>query len=370
MKGSIQRRGHNWRVVVEAPPDPVTGVRRQVVRQINGKLPLRDAEALKARLLVEVGAGQHVGHDATLDELLDAWLAGAKLAVSTRRDYASARKLITEPMRRTPVWKIRARDLDALYLEVGRRVGPDRVRRVHNIIRRALAQAVKWGWVARNVAVDASPPAASRPDPRPPSIDEVRRLLAAADDELVTWLRVEAGLGARRGEVCALRWSDIDLVGGTATIRAALADGGPGVGLVVKETKTERSRTVALDTATTRVLREHRRLCAERALAVGSPMTGECWLFARDAEGMIPVRPDTISKRFADLRDGLSLGHVKLKDLRHFVITQLLAAGVDPRTVAGRAGHARTSTTLDIYAAFVPARDRDAADLLGRLIGE
>src|SRR5262245_60687536 len=63
-----------------------------------------------------------------------------------------------------------------------------------------------------------------------------------------------------------------------------------------------------------------------------------------------------------------ALEHLKIHGLRHFVATELLTAGIDVRTVANRLGHARTSTTLDIYWAWVPARDRDAADHLGTVL--
>lgn len=369
MKGSVQRRGDRWRIVVEAPRDPVTGKRRQVVRTLDGNLKRRDVDDVLARLLVEVGAGQHSGPDTTLDGLIDAWLHVAQLSPTTRLDYGYARTKIPERLRQTLVHKLTARDLDALYADLAAAgLGPDRIRRVHGIVRRALAHAVRWGWVARNVAVDASPPAPASASPKPPTVDEVRRLLAAADGELVTWLRLEAGLGARLGEMCALRWSDVDLDAGVVTIQRSIARTKGGI--VAKSTKTERARTVALDAFSAAALREHRREAAERALALGLALPSDAYVFARDATGMTPWRPDSLSRKVRKLRERIGLDHVELRSLRHFVITQLLAAGVDVRTVAGRAGHKRTSTTLDIYAAFVPVQDRHAADLMGRLVGE
>ncbi|MEO6654188.1 MAG: tyrosine-type recombinase/integrase [Ilumatobacteraceae bacterium] len=75
-----------------------------------------------------------------------------------------------------------------------------------------------------------------------------------------------------------------------------------------------------------------------------------------------------MTRRWERLRRSAGLGHVKLHGLRHFVATELLTAGIDVRTVANRLGHARTSTTLDIYWAWVPARDRQAADHLQRIL--
>lgn len=358
-----------WRLVVDAPPDPVTGKRRQVTRRLPKGTPKREAEERLARLIVEVGGGSHTGADSTLDQLIDAWLDVAKLSPSTRRDYGYARKLLPDRLRATPIYKVTARDLDALYAQLERDgLGPDRIRRVHGIVRRSMVYAVRWGWLPRNVAQDASPPAPAATTPKPPTVDEVKRLMAAADGELVTWLRLEAGLGARLGEMCALRWSDVNLDAGVVTVQRSIAIATGGI--VAKGTKTDRARTVALDSGTLSALREHRREAAERSLALGVPLPADAYVFARDAEGMTPWRPDSFSRKVRQLRRSIGLDHVELRALRHFVITQLLAAGVDVRTVAGRAGHARTSTTLDIYAAFVPARDRDAAELLGRLVGD
>jgi integrase len=76
----------------------------------------------------------------------------------------------------------------------------------------------------------------------------------------------------------------------------------------------------------------------------------------------------TRQPRWERLRESAGAPKVRLHDLRHFVATELLTAGIDVRTVANRLGHARTSTTMDIYWAFVPARDHDAAAHLEQLL--
>lgn len=84
----------------------------------------------------------------------------------------------------------------------------------------------------------------------------------------------------------------------------------------------------------------------------------------------MPWRPDGVTARFVKLREREGLPGVRLHDLRHFVATRMLAAGVPVTTVAGRLGHANTSTTLNVYAHFVESSDRDAADALGRLLDD
>jgi integrase len=367
--GSLQRRGSRWRLVVDLGADPLTGRRRQRTRMVGGSRS--DAEKALALLVTECGQGTDpsLGRDATVGQLLSAWLDIAQLSPSTALDYRRAiASHIPPPMQSQKVWKIRTHDLDALYAALARKgLGPARIRRVHNILRRSLGQAVKWQWIARNPAVDASPPPLPPTKVEPPAVDDVRRWVAACDGQMRVYAVLAANLGARRGEICALQWPDVDLEAGTITVRRALVDGGPGVGIVAKGTKTTRDRAVALDAPTVGLLRSYRRERMELALSIG--VQPGPWVFASDPAGVIAPRPDSVSRRFSKLRDELGLSHVRPHDLRHFVATQLLAAGVDPRTVAGRLGHSRTSTTLDIYAGFVPARDRDAAQLLGRLLG-
>lgn len=369
MKGSIQRRGDAWRIMVDGGVHPVTGKRTYITKTVHGT----KAEAQDAlnRLLADVSRGDATrhGHDSSVAQLLEAWLAVATLSVSTRLDYrrAIASHITGRPLASMPVWKVRAHHLDALYaaLDAGG-LGPARIRRVHNILRRALAQAVRWQWISRNPAADASPPAVPHAKVEPPTPDEVRAILAACDGQLRVFVFLSAHLGGRRGEVCALQWSDADLEAGSVKIRRNLVEGGPGIGVVAKTTKTDDDRTIALDPFTVAALRAWRSERSQQALAAG--LTLGPWVFASDPAGITPPRPDSMGRRFAKLRDELGLGHVHPHSLRHFVATQLLAAGVDVRTVSGRLGHKRTSTTLDLYAAFVPARDRDAADLLGRII--
>jgi integrase len=370
MRGSITRTpAGTYRLRVEGPRTP-DGQRRYITRTIRGDRTA--AEQALHRLLVEVGAGQHIGTDATITQTVEAWMHIAHLEATTRRDYRSAIDLHIAPHLGTmKVHQVRASHLDRLYRDLGARgLGPARIRRVHTILSAAFAQAVKWEWIARNPTRDASPPEVPRTRVIAPTVEQVRAIIDAAAGELVTWLRLDASTGARRGEVCALRWCDLDLTAREVRLPHALADGGPGVGIVRKATKTGIVRTVAIDPATATALQEHRRMVLERAIASGVHIGTEGYVFSRDAAGITPWRPDYPTKQFARLRASLGLpDDLKMRTLRHFVATQMLAAGVDPRTVAGRLGHAKPSTTLDIYAAFLPARDRGAADALGELLG-
>src|SRR5438034_8973074 len=131
-----------------------------------------------------------------------------------------------------------------------------------------VGEAVRWQMITDNPATHASPPRPVRPRVQAPTPDDVARLLAAAqaeDPEFALYLRLAAVTGARRGELCALRWSDLDLEGGQVVFARSLAVGNDGV--VVKKTKTDRSRRLALDEVTMGALHDQRRVAGERARA-------------------------------------------------------------------------------------------------------
>ena len=234
-----------------------------------------------------------------------------------------------------------------------------------------MEQAVRWQWLTENPAIHASPPSATRREPKPPSADEAQALLQEAariDPEWAVYLRTAAALGARRGEVCALRWSAIDLEGATVVISRALVLGESGV-IDREYPKTSSSRRkVALDPGTAAVLRAHRRHQAERSLACGVGQAADGYVFSAEADGSRPWHPQVVTHRFERLRRRVGLSGVRLHDLRHYVATQLISAGVDLRTVAGRLGHANPNMTLSTYAAWVPARDEAAAAVIGSLL--
>jgi integrase len=202
-----------------------------------------------------------------------------------------------------------------------------------------------------------------------PDPDEVLRLIDGADPDLGTFLRVAAVTGARRGELAALRWSDVDLVRATLAISRSVVGKNNDDALVVKSTKTGSQRTTALDPGTVDVLTRHRDRCKERASAAGVTLD-DAFVFSPAAAGRRPWRPDGISLAFRRFRNEVGLRGVRLHDLRHAAATQMLAAGIPVRTVAGRLGHANATTTLNVYGHWLAASDQEAAVVLGDLLRE
>jgi len=376
----IYKRGKRWRVIVYAGRDPITGRKRQKSVTVATRAEARQAEA---RLITEVGAGQHRSGTSTrtVAELLDRWLEWRQsvrpispTTVNGYRGYID--RSILPSLGHLQVGRLDAATLDAFYAHLrkqggkgGRPMAASSVHQVHAILSGALNRAVVWGWIASNPARLASPPSVERADTRPPAVEDAARLLAVAmaeDSELGLFLRLAVVLGARRGELCAVRWSDVDLDQGEVLIAGGIVRV-PGESLLDKATKTHAKRRVAVGADTVELLRAHRLAQAKDALACGTTLAADAYVFSHVPDGSAPINPDGITHRFRRLARRLGV-RCRLHDLRHFMVTQLVAGGVDWRTVAGRAGHADGHMTLGTYAHFQQAQDRQAAEFMDRLL--
>jgi integrase len=379
MPGSIRQRGENsWNLRVYAGRDPATGRKVSIERTVRGNK--REASKVLAAMVVEVDQrpiGPHA--KGTVAALCREWLIHATPSFSPKT-VEITRMYIEDPiipmLGSIPVAKLTPADLDRCYrqlLEVGRSRGPyapATIRRVHGIIRRALTQGVRWGWITHNPAIDASPPRVPMNELKPPDPDQVVRLFRLAqesDAELATFIMLAASSGARRGEMLALRWSDIDLDRSRLSIERGIVRVGDD--LIEQGTKTHQSRRISLDAGTVSVLEKHRGRMIDRAEAAGSALT-DGFVFSHSADGSSPWHPDSTTRAFRRICRQAEVTGVRLHDLRHYVATRLLAAGVDVRTVAGRLGHRNPSTTLNVYSHFVPEIDHEAAETLGRIFEE
>jgi len=246
------------------------------------------------------------------------------------------------------------------------------VRHMHFILSGAYKRAVRWKWVAANPCSQAEPPAAPTPNPRPPTADEAARIVTAAwrDVDWGTLVWVAMTTGARRGELCALRWTHVDLSPGREVLWLYRALSHGEAGWIEGELKTHQQRRVALDPATVAVLAEHRERCAARCSALGAQLDNDAFVFSPDPDGSRFLAPPSLTQRYERLAARLGIATTFHK-LRHYSATELITAGVDVRTVAGRLGHGGGgTTTLKAYAAWVSEADQRAAKNIGASMPE
>jgi integrase len=358
--------------------DPRTGRKRYAQRTVHGTK--KEAEKALARLVTEVDEGRHSASAAgTFGNLLDRWLEtkAQSVAPATIGNYRwLADKYVRPGLGSARLASLKAADIDSFYVKLaaqpgdrGKRLSPRTIRMCHTVIRQALDQARKWGLITRNPAIDASPPRSRHHEIHPPSVEQVLALLAAAkndDEEFATYLRVLAATGCRRSEALALRWSSVEWKRSELLISHSLTMVDSSV--VEKDTKTHQARRVILDPGTIRELESHRTRASARAAACGVSLSSESFIFSSEPDGSSPWRPDVATNRFGRLCKSAGIVGVRLHDLRHYVATNLGAAGTPIATISARLGHRDRATTLNIYQHALPAQDHDAAELLGALL--
>lgn len=391
------------RVRVYAGSDPVTKRRHDLIEVIPaGPYAAREAEQVRTRLLAQVDERRSPRTRATVNQLFDRWLKVLDVQPTTRRGYViEINRHIRPVLGRTQVRRLDAETLELFYASLrrcrdrcdGRKridhrttrkhacgarcrqhackpLAPSTVRGIHWILSGALNRAVRWGWISVNPADQADKPALPHPDPQPPSVQEAARILTAAwkaDPDWGTFVWLAMTTGARRSELCALRWHHVDLAGAVVTLRRAVYVDENG-DVQEKDTKTHQQRRVALDPETVEVLREHWERCEKRAALLDLPFAEDARVFSYEPDGLTCWLPDTVTQRYSRLARRLGI-KTHLHALRHYSATELIAAGVDVRTVAGRLGHGGGgATTLRVYAAWVSEADQRAAVALsGRM---
>jgi integrase len=319
------------------------------------------AETARVEILARLQRGEHVEPSKLTfgGFLLDRWLPTRKsqLAPSTYESYAGN-------VRHHIVPEIGSAALQGLTADVLTRFYADRldsglsartVRYLHAIVHKALEDALSWGLVVRNVADAASPPSnktAKAPPPRTWSAAELRTFLkATARNRLHPLWRTLASTGARRGEALRMRWPDVDLEAGTIAIPIA---------------KSGRGRQVALDSDRVAVLREHRKRQLEERLRWGPAYRAGDYVFTRK-DGK-PYAPDYVTRAFRESVKRAEIPRIRLHDLRHTWASLALAAGVNPKVVSERLGHATVGFTLDTYSHVMPGLQEDAAARVAALL--
>lgn len=201
------------------------------------------------------------------------------------------------------------------------------------------------------------------PCPRSRRAEEIKTLLNGLRGRpLYPVAVIGLAAGARRGELLALRWSDVDLDNGRITIERSLEQTNAGLNFKPPKTKAGR-RTVSVPPSAVSQLRTHWKARQEKRLALGlggSP--GDGLVFARQDGSAWP--PDSLSSDWAGTLRALKLPRVTLHALRHTHVSQLIASGLDVVTVSRRIGHSKSSVTLNVYAHLFGNTDERASTVI------
>ena len=327
-------------------------------RHVYGRTRKEAAEKLAGVLSDHAEGIVYDDENATVGEYLDGWLEGSVRGSVRQSTYDRDAYLVNNHLKpalgRVKLKKLAPAHVQGFYrdrLDSG--LSASTVHKMHAILHKALARAVAWQMVPRNVTEAVEPPRPASKEMRPLSPSEARAFLDAARGERFEALYVLAvTTGMRQGELLALRWQDVDLEDATISVRRTLTrDGGR---VIIGEPKTRKSRRlIRLTSQATGVLRRHleRQLWEIQMLGDGYADQGLVFTTTTGA----PVNPSNVRQRsFARLLRNAGLPHVRFHDLRHTCATLLLGKGTHPKFVQELLGHATVAITLDTYSHVVP----------------
>ena len=339
----------------------------------------REAQTAMSKVAVAVEERSHVASSrlTVREYLTKEWLPAIEHTIrpTTYRSYVAHTEChILPALGSEQLQKLGPAQINALYAKLGRsgkRNGTAltalSVRHVHAALHRALKDAVRWGELARNPADLADPPrvAAHGHELRTWSAEQLAAFLNShRNGRLYALWHTLAMTGLRRGEALGLRWEDVDLEAGRLAVRRALVPCGREV--LVSEPKTARGRrVVALDPETVAVLE------GQAARQIQEQESSATWtdtglVFTRDDGAAL--HPEVVSRLFRKAVKESMLPDIRLHDLRHTHATLALQAGIHPKVVSERLGHATVSITLDTYSHAIPAMQEEAAVKIAGLV--
>jgi integrase len=375
MAGKPERRvgvrGVSWQLTVELPPDPDSGKRRQKLLTAPTK---HEVEALAVKLRHSINSNQFGEAEAnkmTVEEHLTRWLETVKQVkkVGTYTRYAHVLNHHVIPtLGRTRLAKLSPPEIQTLYatkLEKG--LSSTTVLLIHNVLHRALKQAVRWNLIVRNPTEFVDPPQEATREYKTWDKQQLAAFLAASDKHVwfALW-RLAALTGMRRGEVLGLMWSDLDFERGLLSVKRTLSRGVGGAYSLGTPKTAHGRRSLVLPKSVLDSLHKHRRMQLEERLAMGETYQDNNFVFA-SAIGE-PLHPNTIGYNFSKIIAAANLPRIRFHDLRHTSATLMLLNGEHPKIVQERLGHADVSITLNRYSHVTMSMQKEAADRLDALL--
>lgn len=240
-------------------------------------------------------------------------------------------------------------------------LAPKTVRNVHAFLHRALVDAVAWKYLTDNPASNVKPPRRPRTRRQVWKPEEIRTFLTSVrHDRFAALFLLELTTGIRRGQICGLQWDAVSLDTGEIIVHNnRVVVGGEARDKAGGKTRNA-DQTISIDHATVDALRRWRKIQdSERTFFGDAYHPGDYVFTYQDGR---PLHPDSIRQRFDRLAAAAGLSRITFHDLRHSYATGALRAGVSPKVISERIGHANVGFFLETYAHVLGNDDREAAE--------
>jgi integrase len=367
-KDGISKRGSSYSYILRVK-DPETGISKQ--KWISGFATKEEAKSARDKARTEARTGIFVSPTKiTVSEHFEIWweIKKEKVKVTTAENYRQILDYYILPKFGFDLLKdLSPMRIEKFYIELIQNYSESTVRLVSIVLSQGLDRAVKDHLLALNPARGIDRPKKAKKVITPYTSTELKLLLAKLESHrLFAFFRLISYTGARRGEVLALRWSDIEFNKKTLSIsktRTRLKKA------LVEQDSTkggEGRRTVQLDSETVRLMKEHKRRQLEERLKAGSLWQETNYIFTR--EDGVPIDPSTVYHLFKKTCKELGLRSEPLHVTRHGVATELINKGVSAHLVKEQLGHSDIATTLRAYAHIRPEQKQEVADLFASAI--
>lgn len=384
MPGSMrEKRPGAWELRVFVGRDGAGRVRHRS-RMFEGTK--RAAERELARLVAECEDERAAdrlhstdwGRDTTVNQAIEGWRRNGweDLSPNTTNRYDGIwRNYIADSIGRRRIVTLTPYEVESYFRDLKRAgLGPKSIRQIRAVLHRACRLARKWsnGVLPNPIEDTEMPDWALHEQPaevRAPTVEELRSILAAADlgePRLAVFIRVVAASGARRSEICALRWSDVDLDRRRISIDESIVQSA-GTRMVRGPKNRSSVRNLAIDADTAEALAHLRARCLALASAAGVELPADAFAFSTEADGSEPASPSAMSHSFARIRDQAGVAKdIHLHSLRHFQSTALDSIISEAQKQA-RMGWATVQMARH-YTDAITEEDRRAAEHVGELL--
>lgn len=368
MKGSVRLRGSHWTYIVDVGRDPITGKRKQKTK--GGFKRKKDAQAALHKLLVEIDDNNYVEPSKeTFTEFIESWFTEHYQkrvgdTTASNKKYLKDKHLIKEnPFAGLPIAKISTEDIDAFYnLKIDEGHKASYIRKIHQMLKQAFEQAIRWKKLSSNPVKNAVPPAIKKEEMKIWGPQEIITFLNYCRDEhhRITFL-LAIYTGMRRGEILGLKWDDIDFEKMKINVKRSLAYT-PEDGYIFTMLKTKNSkREIPIPQMLIDELLGHQKQQQIWKKRIGEEYQDQDFVNCRE-NGTEQDSRNLLRLMKRLIRDS-NVTSIRFHDLRHTHASILISEGVDIVKVAHRLGHANPKITLETYAHLIPNQDNEVADI-------
>ena len=380
--GHIRKRGENYQIIIEFPPDAKTGKRNRKYKTLKN-MNKKQAEKALRELIREYETNTHIEETTlTVGEWIDEWYKTFKeptISQSTRRGYDTNIRLIkASDIAEKTLQGINTIDIQAWINEIqqrspltGKKISAKTVKNIYNVLNPAMKRAEDLELIRKNPCRGVSLPKCAKYEAEVYDDTEIQKLLEACKGtELELPITLAVTLGLRRGELLALRWENVDLDNMSIKICENMIEVDKETSpdrFIIKEPKSASGiRTIKITNILANLLKKQKVKCLENKLAIGDKYCNVDYVVCKeDGKNYLP---NTFDKMFKRLLKNNGLKDIRLHDLRHTNATLMLKNGISAKEAQLRLGHADVSVTLGTYSHVLSSMEETTANKIEQSI--